>query len=145
MNRIILLGCIIIPALFSGSCKKSTPAGLDTAGIRGEWELRTTQASIAPAKIYAPGNGNKLTFTSTTYQSYANGQLVKSGHYILVTDTSAICSFEASGPARTRIVYDNDYSHASTDILVAGNKLSFASGCFAVDGGSIQVYEKLSQ
>jgi len=141
MKRFILVICIITPAFFSGSCKKS---GHASSVIQGDWELRETQASIVPATTFAAGNGNRLVFTATTYQSYASGLLKKSGEYVLVSDTTPECYAVGQQAPLTRIVYDNDYSGNAVYIKLSGNKLSFLSGCFAVDGGSMQTYEKLA-
>jgi len=142
MKRFILAICIITPAFFTGSCKKS---GHATSVIEGDWELRETQASIVPATTFPSGNGNRLVFTATAYQAYASGLLKKSGQYVLVSDTTPECYVVGQQASRTRIVYDNDYSGNAVYIKLSGNKLSFLSGCFAVDGGSIQTYEKLTK
>ncbi len=140
MNRFILLACIIAPAFFWGSCKKDNT---NTSVIQGDWELRSSQVSITPVKTFDPGNGNKLVFTENTYKAYTNGQLTKSGQYLLVRDTFAPCSVQEA-QVGTRIVYDNDYSGTGVFVTLSGSKLTFYSGCFAVDGGSTQVYEKLT-
>lgn len=138
-----IIALLALLACFSG-CKKT---GSDNPGLmEGTWELRMAQASIIPPSHYTAGNGNRLKFTGSNYEMYTNGQLVKSGAYVLVTDPTAsaeTCLNIQPGEFTSRIVYDGDNSPPKLFIQVSNNKLTFLSGCFAVDGGARKEYERL--
>jgi hypothetical protein len=145
MKPVFLLLCTAVIITVSGSCKKSN-SGDDTAkSLLGTWELSSSQASIIPTVNYPPGNGNLLKFTGSGYQSYTNGQLVKSGTYAVVADSTAETSTGALIPAGQfthRIVYDGDNSGNKVFFQVTGSELRLVSGYFPVDGGSSRIYAK---
>ncbi|MBS1934606.1 MAG: hypothetical protein JST96_11445 [Bacteroidetes bacterium] len=126
---ILSIACII-------SCKKNT--GNTSANITGTWELR--QASGMTTINYAPGNGDSLVFTASTYKKYTKGSLEKSGKYRTVPDASYNGLVVPSSEYKTRIIYDDDAS-AKIFFQRSGNTLNFISGSFADDSGSIVTYE----
>lgn len=136
----LLIACCVI---FLGSCNKN--ANKDASSIIGIWELRQTSAAMMPGvTTYAAGNGNKLVFTTEGYQLYTNGQLAKSGNYNIVSDSTvqkSVCLVFPAGQFANRIVYDGDNSHKAFFEL-AGNKLTFVEGCYAVDAGHQSQYER---
>ena len=116
-------------------------------GITGEWELRNTSAAMLPGQVdYAPGNGNIIKFTSTGYEMYENGSLVRSGLYNVVPDTGvteSVCLVFSAGQFEERIVYDGTDAEPKIFFQITGNRLTFVSGCYALDGGHRSEYEKL--
>ena len=138
----IAFGTLI--SLFS-ACGKNKGANNDEGSIIGGWELRQVSAGMAVARDLPPGNGNILKFTGSNYESYTDGQLVKSGTYALISDTTvqeSVCLVLPATEFRTRIVYDGDYQATKEFIQITGNKLSIISGCFAVDAGHRRDYER---
>ncbi len=92
------------------------------------------------------GNGTILKFTGTTYERYANGQLVKSGQYAIIPDATvekSVCLVYAKNQFANRIEYDGN-SDEKVFFQVANNKLTFVSGCYALDAGHSSVYERLA-
>src|SRR5882757_5700169 len=145
MKSFFLLLCTAALVTASGSCKKSNSGDDVSKLILGTWELSSSQASIIPTINYPPGNGNLLKFTGSGYQSYTNGQLVKSGTYAIVADSTAETSTGLIIPAGQfthRIVYDGDNSGNKVFLQVTGTGLRFVSGYFPVDGGSGRIYAK---
>jgi len=141
----IFLGLILV---FFGSCKKDETVKRVTSytSIVGAWELRQTQNGMIPTINYSSGNGNILKFSNSTYEKYINNNLVKSGHYIIIEDTSAeteVGLVIPSGQFVHRIVYDNDFASRKTFIEISNNKLTFLSGFFPLDGGSNVLYQKI--
>jgi hypothetical protein len=142
---IISLGAITI---FLGSCKKdiSKVDNINSNSIVGIWELRQAQNGMIPTIEYSPGNGDILKFSDSTYENYTNGNLIKSGHYILIRDTSVEAEVGLvipTGRFTNRIIFNSDFASRKTFIEVSNNKLTLLSGFFPLDGGSNQLYEKI--
>ena len=94
---------------------------------------------------YSEGNGNIIKFSETNYEMYENGQLKKSGPYSVLEDTTVeetVCLVFPDGQFTNRIIYDNDYNASKIFLEISGNKLSFVSGCYAVDAGHRSEYER---
>jgi hypothetical protein len=150
MNRIILTICFATLSfgLLAGCRKEDVPKeNIDfEAALVGSWELRHTSSAWLPAGTnHAAGNGNLIKFTNSTYEKYTDGQLVKSGTYSVIKDSTveeSVCLTFPEDPFTHRIIYDNDYSATKEFIEIVGNKLTFISGCYAVDAGHSSVYEK---
>jgi len=137
-SRVITtLFCITLAALVS--CKKQR--GEDTAALVGNWELRKNQSGMTPTITYAPGNGNIIQFTTTTYAFYSGGRLLQSGSYKLLKDTKDMAG-ECLDVNYYRLVYDNNLTTSKRLQLTAANKLVLLSGCFALDSGVYLEYEK---
>jgi hypothetical protein len=101
---------------------------------------------MTPVKDYPPGNGTILKFSDSLYERYENGNLIKSGQYKLIMDTSVEAEVGLvipPGQFTNRIVYDNDSASDKTFIEVSNNKLTFLSGFFPSDGGSDVSYERI--
>jgi hypothetical protein len=130
----------ILPLLNSG-CKKD--ADQSSGSLAGSWELRATSGAMTPGQtIYAPGNGNILAFSGSTYKIYQSGVLVKSGQFSVVQDTTvteSVCLVLPKGEYTNRIIY-SDSATIKIFYQVEGNKLTFYSGCYAYDGGHSEVY-----
>lgn len=126
-----------------GSLKNKTTE----TGIAGQWELRHTSAAMLPGQVdYAPGNGNIIKFTSSGYEMYENGNLVRSGQYTILPDAGVsenVCLVISAGQFEDRIVYDGADTGSKIFFQVTGSRLIFISGCYALDGGSRSEYEKL--
>ena len=141
----IFLGFVLV---FFGSCKKDGTAKdiINSTFIVGSWELRQAQNGMIPTIDYSSGNGNILKFSNSTYEKYTNTNLVKSGHYIIIEDTSVVEEVGLvipSGQFTHRIVYDNDFASRKTFIQISYNKLTFLSGFFPLDGGSNVLYQRI--
>ena len=139
------MGILSVSALilFFVSCKKD---GASSTSIVGTWELKQAQTGMIPTVDYPQGNGNKLVFSTTGYEKYTNGNLVKNGNYTLVSDASVEASVGLvipSGQFTNRIIFDNDLTSSKTFIEVSNNKLTLLSGYFPLDGGSNVVYERI--
>jgi hypothetical protein len=84
-----------------------------------------------------------LKFTSTNYQSFESGQLIKSGTYSISGDDSveaSVCLVLPEDKYKQRLIFDNDYGSPKKFIQVTADTLSVVSGCFAIDGGSNTEY-----
>ena len=145
MKHIILTICLYTFIIFFAGCKKdNTNQTFDISTIVGSWELRQAQSGMIPGSNYSPGNSNILKFTSTDYQLYSNG-LVKSGKYIIVMDPTSVtgeCIDITSGQYLNRIIFDNNRNDSKRIEITSNNKLTFLSGCAALDSGSYSEYEK---
>ena len=142
---IISLGAITI---FFGSCKKneSKVDNINSNSIAGTWELRQAQRGMIGTIEYSPGNGDILKFSDSGYENYTNGNLIKSGHYILIRDTSVEAEVGLvipTGQFTNRIILNSDFTSRKTFIEVLNNKLTFLSGFFPLDGGSDVAYERM--
>jgi hypothetical protein len=147
MKHIILSICLYTYIIFFVGCKKDNIKKISdsSSSIVGSWELRQAQYGMIPASSYASGNGNILKFTSTDYQLYSNAQLVKSGKYIIVRDATAVigeCIDITSGRYLNRLTFDNNRNDSKRIEITSNNKLTFISGCSALDSGSYTEYEK---
>jgi hypothetical protein len=144
MKYCTVIICFGVLCIFFNSCKKDTAEKNNTnaAAITGTWELESMYGDV-PVINYPPGNGNIITFTDLTYSKYANGGLIKSGHYTIVQDTSVMEAtgiLIAPGQYTNRIIFDNDPRKIFIEIL--NNKLTFLSGFFPTDGGSSMTYRR---
>jgi hypothetical protein len=121
---------------FFAACEKNNRD--ISPSITGEWELLRISGS-RPVINYPSGNGNVIKFTNSSYESFENGRLVKTGTYTIVEDASvqaSVCLVLPQEKYRNRIIYDNDYNATKKFIDVSSDTLSILSGCFATDAGS---------
>ena len=91
------------------------------------------------------GNGNLVIFTDNTYEFRRDGQIVKSGKYKVVADSSVeqnVCLIFQKGEYAQRVSFDGNVE-PKRFFQIFGNKLSFVSGCYAVDAGHKEEYEKV--
>jgi len=135
---VIYLGSIML--LFN-SCRKDNTINNATnaTAIIGTWELEHAQISTNPIINYPLGNGNIIQFKDSLYAKYTNGNIVKSGYYVIIQDTSVVSEVGLIIPAgkfTNRIIFDNDLISKKTFIQILNNKLTFLSGFFPTDGGS---------
>jgi hypothetical protein len=133
--------------IFFIACKKDNAKNNSdiSTSIVGSWELRQAQTGMIPTINYPSGNGDVLKFTNSDYQVFSNNQLIKSGLYTIVEDTSAeneVCLVIAANQFRNRIIYDGNSIERKIFIQISNNKLTFLTGCFALDGGSYKEYER---
>jgi hypothetical protein len=137
--------CLAVLLFVFASCKKEQAKQtgcLPINSIVGKWELRKNYGSLPP-KYYDAGNGNIMQFTDSTYQVFANSQILSSGTYKLIPDTTAVqnvCLVVAEH-FRQRIVFDGNLNEPKVFVNISGTKLGFLSGCFALDGGWGKDYE----
>jgi len=144
MKSIVAVICAGAVILLTAGCKKHTHHP-DLPTVRGSWELRVEEGGFAGTINYQPGNGNLVQFDDMTYKRYANGQLIKSGNYRVITDTSAdrlMCHPESSGQFTDRIIYDNDITGTKYYSQVTGNQLILISSNCWPDVPSKFVYAR---
>jgi hypothetical protein len=117
---------LLILALTAG-CKKESAEETST-GIKGTWELRRVNGEMLEMDL-APGNGNLLKFTDSTYQVHVNGQLVRAGKYKLVIDSAGppACIAVPEAWFRQRIIYDDDYTGPGSFFQIENARLNIAS------------------
>ena len=135
--------------LLSMSCNKNdNKKGKSANSVIGTWELRETSAAMNPAvSKYPAGNGNLIIFTNDTYEFRKDGQVVKSGKYKVVADTSveqSVCLVFPKGEYAQRVSYDGK-AEPKYFFQIVGKKLSFVSGCYAYDAGHREEYEKVNE
>ena len=148
MKYFILIICLGAINIFFGSCKKDIAKvdNINANSIVGTWELRQAQNGMIPTIEYSPGNGNILKFSDSAYENFTNGNLIKSGHYMLIRDTSVEAEIGLVipiGQFTNRIIFDSDFTSRKTFIEISNNKLTFLSGFFPLDGGSNVLYERI--
>ncbi len=86
-----------------------------------------------------------MRFTNSNYEIYTNGNLTKSGEYVLVPDTTVqanVCLILSGSQYKNRIVFDGKDDVRKTFIKFSQNELNLVSGCFANDSGVISTYER---
>ena len=147
MPKRLFLLCLFASLALLPFCnrKTATQMNFDPAQLLGTWELRESQSGMIPTAQHAPGNGNRYRFTETTYEQYADGNLVKSGAYRVVKDTTAQTEVGLVLPAGQfthRIIFNDDPTAAKTFFQLSAGKLILLSGYFPTDGGSRLTYEK---
>ena len=149
MKRFVGLKLFVVMALVIGTaCNKdqAKKSGNNQDSIVGIWELRKTSGGMMPGEqVYPSGNGDILKFDDGHYERYVNGALVKTGEYEIVSDNTvdeSVCLVMPDGQFTNRIIYDNDTVSEKVFIQVSNNKLTFISGCYALDGGHSSEYER---
>jgi hypothetical protein len=139
---------IVISMIFLiASCQKPVAKTLPgKKPITGKWELVQAQNGMTPAVNYKPGNGNVLVFSDSTFEQYADNQLIKKGGFIVLPDStvSKEVGLEIEqGKFPSRIVYDNDNTAPKIFVDITDSSLSFLSGFFPLDSGSKSVYRRM--
>jgi len=133
-----------ILSLANWGCKKNANHG--SGSIAGIWELRAISGGMSPGSIqYAAGNGNIVAFAGTSYKIYKSGQVIKGGQFSVVQDDSvetSVCLVFPKGEYTSRVVY-TDSSATKIFYQVKGDKLTFYSGCYALDAGHSEVYQRV--
>ena len=129
--------------LLLGSCKKSG-CHMNYDSIVGTWEIRSLQGSI-PKITYPPGNDSLLKFTMTNYLVYSKGQLVKSGTYTIVADSSFDAIAVPAGQFTNSIIFDGDTTAFKKFFQITGKTLTIISGIFALDSGSKVEFERITE
>jgi hypothetical protein len=141
----ILLTGSIICILFA--CKKNNNKS-DNNSLIGYWELAETSGGMMPARQHGPGNGNVIELTASTYKHYRNGLLVQSGSYFTVPDNSVeknVCLVIEDDRYTRRIIFDTAQAKQFYDVHGDGDKLSFISGCYAIDAGHQEEYRRINK
>jgi hypothetical protein len=138
----ILFGSMILVQI---ACRKDNTNNnnITLISLIGSWELKREQSGMLPIINYTSGNGNILKFTDSDFQIFANGQLIKSGQYSIIGDnsvTAEVCLVIATDQYRNRIIYNDNPSGNKVFVQVFENKLTFLSGCFALDAGNYKEY-----
>lgn len=142
MKQIVTTFCFFGIAFLSGSCKKNNTASNEL--IQGLWELRKVSGQILID--YPPGNGNTIKFEGNKFEFRTSGVVTNSGTYKIERDltvSAETCLTIPKGEYENIIIYDTRSSDRKFFIKIVGNKLSFITGCFAVDAGSETEYQKL--
>ena len=139
---------ILLAGLSFNGCKKTSVRQVNelTASLVGKWELQEEQIGMTPVKNYAPGNGNRLEFTDSTYKKFSKEILTTSGKYTVVSDNTVL---EETGLVLTpgefnnRIIFDKDTIATKIFLNITKDKLILLSGFFPVDGGSRTIYQRM--
>ena len=134
-------------SIMSWGCKKGSHGNAGTDAITGTWELRETLGNM-PLKKYPAGNGSVLSFGAGSYTKHEDGQVVKSGRFTVVQDTTinvSVCLSIPKGTYTNRLIYNNSSDTTKIFFEVNGNKLRFYSGCFAYDAGHSELYERIEE
>lgn len=145
MKKLLFPLCLV---MLLTACKKQQHAPIEViapANIVGTWELRHVQNGMIPDIAYPAGNRHMLKLSLTDYQFYTNGQLEKSGSYVLVRDNSSAkgeCFELAAGQSSSRLIFDGDRNKSKIIQQPSSNSLVMLSGCAALDSGSYTSYEK---
>jgi hypothetical protein len=137
MKRIFPLFVLFIMFGFAG-CKRDHDGFFEknSKAIEGLWELRKTSSMLTTD--YPPVNGRTIKFTGNKYEMRENGQVTRSGEFFITNETTAgqpTCLNIAAGQYATRIIYDNNINAQKVFFQLTGDKLTFISGCFAIDTG----------
>ena len=145
MKYFAVIFCFTAVICFNG-CKKNNAVRntSNTTSIKGAWELESAYGGT-PLVNYPSGNGNDYEFTDSSYKKYTKGNLIKSGYYAIVADTSvreAVGLLITPGQFTNRIIFDNDTLSNKIFIEISNDKLTFLSGPFPVDGGSSITYKR---
>lgn len=119
----------------------------NSSSLEGNWELRSSQASITPATTFPAGNGKIIKFTSKTFEIYDGPQLLRSGQYELKKDGTVrenTCKELDPQKYNRIIVFDGKTDTTKQFFRVDGNKLHLVSGCAAVDAQKNAEYERIN-
>jgi len=150
MNFIIRIACICF-CIGLASCKKnqdnSGKTPIPSNDIVGSWELRKTSGGMMPGfKSYPDGNGNLIKFKDGgSYEIYEKSQLKLTGTYTVVADTAfeaSVCLVAIKDQFINRVVFDGVNNRKAFFQLFNNNKLVFYEGCYALDAGHSEEYEK---
>lgn len=99
--KIFQLSILALLILIFISCKKDDG---NISPLEGSWELKSsTDGMTGSVTEYPANNGNSMVFTGLNYQIFSNHQLVKSGTFKVVEETSIISNSKGK-----RIIYDNE-------------------------------------
>lgn len=130
-------------------CKKSSHRneGAGSGEIAGTWELREAFGNMPESTKYPAGNGNLLSYDNGSYTKHKDWQVVKTGQFTVVQDTTIVtnvCLLFPKGTYTNRLIYDNNTDTTKIFFEVNGNKLRFYSGCYAYDAGHSEIYERVA-
>ena len=139
---------ILIAGLSCFSCKRTNVAQTNESlgSLVGKWELKEGQAGMTPVENYAPGNGNRLEFTGSTYKRFSNGILTMSGNYSIISDntvTAEVGLVLTPGEFVNRIIFNEDTTATKIFLNISKDTLTLLSGYFPLDGGSKIIYQRM--
>jgi len=150
MKSIIGIACLCL-FISLGSCKKcqDSDAKIPTSAndIAGTWELRKTSGGMMPGfRSYPDGNGNLIKFKDGgIYEIYEKSLLKLTGSYTVVADTAfeaSVCLVAIKDQYQNRVVFDGNNNRKAFFQLFNNNKLVFYEGCYALDAGHSEEYER---
>jgi len=132
--------------MFTFSCKKdstnSKPKAATPTVLTGTWELREDSFPLIRGvpREYAPGNGNEVIFSDTTFKSFYIGYGVESGNNYSDSGTYYIKDLPNSNP---QLVFNGDSLPPRDLFLIDKDTLTLFVGEVAADG-DILVYQKIN-
>jgi len=132
--------------MFTFSCKKdstnSKPKAATPTVLTGTWELREDSFPLIRGVLreYAPGNGNEVIFSDTTFKSFYVGYGVESGNNYSDSGTYYIKDLPNSNP---QLVFNGDSLPPRDLFLIDKDTLTLFVGEVAADG-DILVYQKIN-
>ncbi len=145
MKYTILVMSFALTLFLTPGCKKSNPEVNQSSSLVGSWELRLIQGSIPP-RNFAPGNGHIIQFTNDGYKVLDSSRVKEEGHFTITPDSSVeanVCLIVEEGQFTNRIAFSASSNPNKVFYNIEGNQLTFLSGCFALDGGSRTMYERV--
>jgi len=143
-QKILLSVVCFILLIFS--CKKdsanSQPKAAVPTVLTGTWELREDSFPLIRGVLreYAPGNGNEVIFSDTTFKSFYVGYGVESGNNYSDSGTYYIKDLPNSNP---QLVFNGDSLPPRDLFLIDKDTLTLFVGEVAADG-DILVYQKIN-
>ncbi len=143
-----LIITLLTSTLFA--CKKNKSEPVDPTELKGTWELESARSSMMPLTTYEEGNGNLLKIKDDSYAYYKDGAVTEQGNYAAYKDTVTVpytCQAGPNGKYQNRFANSNITSPRVSPLFkiyyyVEDNKLYMASGCWALDSGSEEVYRR---
>ena len=139
MTRIVFAAIII--SVFALSCNKTDNSIVSGKGLQGTWELTKSYGGWVGMRDYPPGNGNTITFTSTTYTQHfvnADSSFSVSGDYII--HYGKPCGNSSQGSI---INFDTNTSSDDGQVIsITNGMLKIESPSCWIDGGG-STYRKI--
>ena len=146
MKQQIILLSVVCFIMLTFSCKKdstnSKPKAAIPTVLTGTWELREDSFPLIRGVLreYAPGNGNEVIFSDTTFKSFYVGYGVESGNNYSDSGTYYIKDLPNSNP---QLVFNGDSLPPRDLFLIDKDTLTLFVGEVAADG-DILVYQKIN-
>jgi len=127
---------VLLATVSINSCKNNIDL---KKSLVGHWELRkTASGSNKTSKLFPPGKGINVFFTSTNYKEYSDGSIISMGRYKIIDDTA-----KSSGTISSKIIFKPEvYSWDTTKFSIVIEKNQLIIGVDSV-GALIRFYERL--
>lgn len=135
MKKVVQILLLWSGLLLLGGCKKEDLPFLKP-NLKGSWELRHVEGVFwGQAPSVAPGNGNILKFSGSSYEIYTNGELSRSGTYTI----TKMDTYDGAYPVNALVL--DGHTDGTARFRIKRNTLTIYEGSLATDG-SIATYER---